>query len=64
MKSVKDAGTAECRRLRNRIARALGTRAISQEDHDYMRTRIDEIEIRISDMDEQEVTRGTAHSNS
>lgn len=66
MKSVKDAGAAECKRLRNRIGRALGTQAISQEDHDYMRARIDEIESRIEEMDEidpKEVARGAARSN-
>jgi hypothetical protein len=52
MRSVKDAGPEEVNRLRRRIARALGTRAISPEDHDYIRTRLDEVDERISTMNE------------
>lgn len=52
MRSVKDAGPEECDRLRRRIGRALGAKHISQEDHDFMRARLDEIEDRIKDMTE------------
>lgn len=54
MKSFQEAGTFECKRLRNRIARALGTEVISKEDHDFMRERIDEIEARIQETEEKE----------
>lgn len=47
MKSFQEAGTAECKRFRNRIARELGKNGLTQEDHDFMRLRIDEIENRI-----------------
>lgn len=58
MRSVKDAGSEECDRLRRRIGRALGAQHISQEDHDFMRTRIDEIQERIGTM--KETTSATA----
>lgn len=52
MRSVKDAGAEECDKLRRRIGRALGAKHITQEDHDYMRTRLDEIQERIDSMTE------------
>jgi len=58
MRSVKDAGVEECNRLRRRIGRALGAKHISQEDHDFMRVRLDEIEERIGTM--KETTSATA----
>jgi hypothetical protein len=54
MRSVKDAGPVEVDRLRRRIGRALGTQAIRAEDHDYIRTRLDEIDERIRDMEEED----------
>jgi len=56
MRSVKDAGSVECDRLRRRIGRALGAKHISQEDHDFMRTRLDEIQERIETMEETVAT--------
>ncbi len=52
MRSVKDAGAEERDKLRRRIGRALGAKHITQEDHDYMRTRLDEIQERIDSMTE------------
>lgn len=54
MRSVKDAGPGEVDRLRRRIGRALGATDISSEDHDYIRQRLDEIDERISQMEERE----------
>lgn len=54
MRSVKDAGPGEVDRLRRRIGRALGASDISAEDHDFIRTRLDEIEDRINSMEERE----------
>lgn len=53
MRSVKDAGPGEVDNLRRRIARAFGSQAIKAEDHDYIRTRLDEIDERISIMEEE-----------
>ena len=52
MRSVKDACPGEVDRMRRRIGRALGATAISSEDHDFIRERLDEIDKRISDMEE------------
>lgn len=54
MRSVKDAGLEEVQRLKRRIGRAFGADAISREDHDYLRERLDEIEVRIAVMSEEE----------
>ena len=54
MRGVKDAGPGEVDRLRRRIGRALGATAITPEDHDYIRQRLDEIDERISNMEERE----------
>lgn len=53
-RSVKDAGPGEVDNLRRRIARAFGKRAISSDDHDYIRTRLDEIDERIKAMEEED----------
>ncbi len=52
MRSMKDAGLREVQSLINRSARTYGLGRISQEDHDYIKTRLQEIEVRIVDMDE------------
>ena len=54
MRSVKDAGPGEVDRLRRRIGRALGAQAITAGDHDFIRTRLDEIDERISNMEEED----------
>lgn len=54
MRSVQDAGPGEVDQLRRRIGRALGAQAISAEDHDFIRTRLDEIEDRIKSMEEED----------
>jgi hypothetical protein len=54
MRSVKDAGPGEVDALRRRIGRALGKRAISSDDHDFIRTRLDEIDSRIEQMEEED----------
>lgn len=54
MRSVQDAGPGEVDQLRRRIGRALGTQAISTEDHDYIRLRLDEIDQRIANMEEKD----------
>jgi len=54
MRSVKDAGPGEVDRLRRRIGRALGAKAISTEDHEFIRTRLDEIDQRIAEMEEED----------
>jgi hypothetical protein len=54
MRSVKDAGPEEVDRLRRRIGRALGAKAITSEDHDFIRTRLDEIDDRIDKMEEED----------
>jgi hypothetical protein len=54
MRGVKDAGPDEVDRLRRRIGRALGAQAITAEDHDYIRTRLDEIDERIDKMEEED----------
>lgn len=54
MRSVKDAGPGEVDALRRRIGRALGKRAIRSEDHDFIRTRLDEIDERIESMEEED----------
>lgn len=54
MRSVKDAGPGEVDALRRRIGRALGKRAITAEDHEFIRTRLDEIEDRIDNMEEED----------
>ena len=54
MRSVQDAGPGEVDQLRRRIGRALGTKAIKAEDHDYIRTRLDEIDERIARMEERD----------
>ena len=54
MRSVKDAGPGEVDRLRRRIGRALGAQAITAEDHEFIRTRLDEIDERIDKMEEED----------
>ena len=54
MRSVKDAGPGEVDRLRRRIGRALGAQAITAEDHEFIRTRLDEIDDRIASMEEED----------
>jgi hypothetical protein len=54
MRSVKDAGPGEVDRLRRRIGSALGRQTIEQDDHDFIRVRLDEIDGRIQDMKEEE----------
>jgi len=54
MRSVKDAGPGEVDRLRRRIGRALGAQAISADDHEFIRTRLDEIDQRIAEMEEED----------
>lgn len=54
MRSVKDAGPGEVDRLRRRIGRALGAQAITAEDHEFIRTRLDEIDGRIESMEEED----------
>lgn len=54
MRSVKDAGPGEVDRLRRRIGSALGRQTISADDHDFIRARLDEIDSRIKDMEEED----------
>lgn len=54
MRSVQDAGPGEVDQLRRRIGRALGAQTISAEDHDFIRTRLDEIDDRIANMEEED----------
>lgn len=54
MKSVKEGGTAEVSRLRNRIGRALGKGSISREDHDEIRDHLDQIQEIIDNMEESD----------
>ncbi len=54
MRSVKDAGPEEVNRIRRRVGRARLWERISQEDHDYIQTRLDEVEQRMRDMEEED----------
>jgi hypothetical protein len=53
MRPLKDAGVAECDRLRRRTRRALALGRIYPEDAAYITLRLDEIEARIAAMYEQ-----------
>ena len=52
MRAMKDAGLREVQSLINRSARTYGLGRITQDDHDYIKTRLQEVEARIVDMDE------------
>lgn len=52
MRPLKDAGLREVQSVINRAGRAYGMRRISQEDHDYIKTRLQEVEARIVSMQE------------
>lgn len=54
MRSVKDAGPEEVNRIRRRVGRALLWERISQEDHDFIRTRLDQVEERMKNMEEED----------
>lgn len=54
MRSVKDAGPEEVNRIRRRVGRARLWERISQEDHDYIQTRLDEVEQRMRNMEEED----------
>jgi hypothetical protein len=54
MRSVKDAGPEEVNRIRRRVGRARLWERISQEDHDYIQTRLDEVEQRMREMEEED----------
>jgi hypothetical protein len=54
MRSVKDAGPEEVNRIRRRVGRARLWERISQEDHDYIQTRLDEVEARMREMEEED----------
>lgn len=54
MRSVKDAGPEEVNRIRRRVGRARLWERISQEDHDFIQTRLDEVEQRMRDMEEED----------
>lgn len=56
MRSMKDAGLREVQSLINRSARTYGLGRITQDDHDYIKTRLQEVEARIVDMDEYETS--------
>lgn len=54
MRSVKDAGPEEVNRIRRRVGRARLWERISQEDHDYIQSRLDEVEARMREMEEED----------
>jgi hypothetical protein len=54
MRSVKDAGPEEVNRIRRRVGRARLWERISQEDHDFIQTRLDEVEERMRSMEEED----------
>lgn len=54
MKSVKEGGTAEVGRLRNRIGRALGKGSITRQVHDELRDLLDQIQDIIDNMEEKD----------
>jgi hypothetical protein len=56
MRAMKDAGLREVQSLINRSARTYGLGRITQDDHDYIKTRLQEVEARIVDMDEYETS--------
>jgi hypothetical protein len=54
MRAMKDAGLREVQSLINRSARTYGLGRISQDDHDYIKTRLQEVESRIVNMNEHD----------
>ena len=54
MRSVKDAGPEEVNRIRRRVGRARLWDRISQDDHDYIQKRLDRVEQRMRDMEEED----------
>ncbi len=52
-KSLKESGTRELEAIRTRTRRQLALKRIGQRDHDYIVGRLDEIETRITEMEEK-----------
>jgi len=55
MRAMKDAGLREIQSIINRSARTYGLGRISQEDHDFIKAHLQEIESRIVSMKEIDI---------